>query len=183
MREETPARVLGPKMFCCLPLPRGRGLRRAHRQSVWDRCGRWLRAPRGGLWPFARRNRKVTREPQAGPGHLCHPTTRATLSPFPLNGDGGFSGCVCLKQAQMDVRSEACGPVPSPPQGRAGWAGWGESRQRWLPRLTLRPKRCLLPPGWLSERTHLSAGSRNSSGQKQQPYWPGPARKTPSTPG
>ncbi|CAI9157899.1 unnamed protein product [Rangifer tarandus platyrhynchus] len=42
-------------MFCCLPLPRGQGLRRTHRQCVWDRCRCWLRAPRGGLWPFARR--------------------------------------------------------------------------------------------------------------------------------
>ena len=90
-REKTPARSLAAKMFCCSPLPRGRGLRRAHRQSVWDRCRRWLRAPLGGLWPFARRNRKVTREPQAGPGHLSHPT-RATLSSFPVGVDGVSGG-------------------------------------------------------------------------------------------
>ena len=72
--EEPPARLLAAKMFCCLPLPRGQRLRRAHRQSVWE-CGRrWLRAPPRGLWPFAQRIRKVTREPQARPGHLSHPT-------------------------------------------------------------------------------------------------------------
>ncbi|XP_070651839.1 fibrous sheath CABYR-binding protein-like isoform X1 [Bos indicus] len=56
--EEPPARLLAAKMFCCLPLPRGQRLRRAHRQSVWERGRRWLRAPPRGLWPFARRNRK-----------------------------------------------------------------------------------------------------------------------------
>ena len=100
--EKPPARSLAAKMFCCLPLHRGRRLRRAHRQSVWE-CGRcWLRAPPRGFWPFARRNRKVTREPQAGLGHLSHPT-RVTLSPFPVSVDGGFSGCVGHKQPQADV--------------------------------------------------------------------------------
>ncbi|XDA79301.1 hypothetical protein R6Z07M_009290 [Ovis aries] len=67
-------------MFCCLPLPRSRGLSRAQRESVWERGRRWLRGPLRGLWPFARRNRKVTREPQAGPGHLSRPTQS-----FPLD--------------------------------------------------------------------------------------------------
>uniref|UniRef100_A0A8C6DI99 Uncharacterized protein n=1 Tax=Moschus moschiferus TaxID=68415 RepID=A0A8C6DI99_MOSMO len=62
------------RMFCCLRLPRGLGLRRAHRQSVWERCLHRLRAPWRGLWPFDRRKGKVTGEPQAGSGHLSCPT-------------------------------------------------------------------------------------------------------------
>ncbi|XP_025122741.3 tyrosine-protein phosphatase non-receptor type 23-like isoform X1 [Bubalus bubalis] len=56
--KEPPARSLAAKMFCCLPLPRGRGLGRAHRQSVWERARHWLRHPPRGLCPFARRKRK-----------------------------------------------------------------------------------------------------------------------------
>ena len=78
--------------------------------------------PRGGLWPFARRNRKETREPQAGPGQLSYPT-RATLSPFPVNGDRKFSGCVCLKQDGCAVRSLWTSGIPTPGESRLGGMG------------------------------------------------------------
>ena len=81
-----------------------------------DHCQRWLRAPRGGLWPFARRNRKVMWEPQAGPGPLSHPTC-VTLSPFPMSVEGGFSGCAGLQQAQVDVGSEPVGRCYPHPRG------------------------------------------------------------------
>ena len=42
--EETKAVSLAAKMFCCLPPPRAQGLSRTHRQSVCNRCQRWLRA-------------------------------------------------------------------------------------------------------------------------------------------
>ena len=90
---------------------------------MWE-CGRrWLRAPPRGLWPFAQRNRKVTREPQAGPGHLSHPTW-VTLSPFPVSVDGGFSGCVGHKQPQADVGQKPVGRLwPHPGGEQAGWDG------------------------------------------------------------
>ena len=65
---------------------------------------------------------------------------------------------VCQLQASPGIcGSEACGPVVSTPQGRAGWVGWGESRQGWLPRLTSRLQVGLLHPGWVSEQTFVSA--------------------------
>ncbi|XP_043745753.1 skin secretory protein xP2-like [Cervus elaphus] len=70
-------------MFCCLPLPRGRGLGRAHRQSVWDRWRRWLRAPRGGLWPFARRNRKSFPPDVADEGDTPSTSSREGSEPHP----------------------------------------------------------------------------------------------------
>ena len=124
--EEPPARLLAATMFCCLPLPGGRGLSRPQRETVWERGRRWLRdrTPPRGIWPFARRNRKGTREPQAGPGHLYRPT-RVTLSPFPVSLGMGFLG-VCLPQASPGrCGSQACGPGVSTPQGRVGMAGWG----------------------------------------------------------
>ena len=114
--EEPPARSLAAKMFCCLPLPRGRGLGRAHRQSVWEHAQRWLRLPPRGLCPFAGRKRKVTQEPQARPGPLSHPI-QVTLSPFPVCVEGGFSGCVCLKQAQADVGQKPVGQLCPHPRG------------------------------------------------------------------
>ena len=107
------------------------------------------------------------------PSHLGNPES------FPCECGWGFLG-VCRPQATPGgCGSEACGPVVSTPQGRAGWVGWRESRQRQLPRLTSRPQVSLLRPVWVSEQTLVSAccGSRSSSGQKQQPYWPGTARQ------
>ena len=88
---------------------------------------------------------------------------------FPCVRGRGFLG-LCLPQASPSgCGSEACGPVVSTPQGRAGWARWGESRQGWLPRLTSHSQVGLLHPGWVSDQTLISAycGSRSSSGQKQ----------------
>ena len=133
-------------MFCCLPLPRGRRPGRAQQQNVWQRGRQWLRNPPRVLWPFSQRNRKVTREPQAGPGHLSRPT-RLTLSPFSVSLGMGFLG-VCLPQASPGTcGSQACGPGVSTPQGRAGTAGGGESSQRRLPRLTSHPHGVSTHPG------------------------------------
>ena len=88
---------------------------------------------------------------------------------FPCVRGWGFLG-LCLPQASPGgCGSEACGPVVATPWGRAGWVGWGESRQPWLPRLTSHPQEGLLHPGWVSDQTLISAycGSRSSSGQKQ----------------
>ena len=52
---------------------------------------------------------------------------------FPYVCGWGFLG-VCLPQASPGrCVSKVCGPGVSPPQGRAGWAGWGKSRQCRLP--------------------------------------------------
>ena len=142
--EEPPARSLVAKMFCCLPLPRGRGLSRAYRQTVWDRCRGWLRAPRrGGLCPKEQKSNTGApgRARSPLPSHLGHPES------FPCECRRGFLG-VCQLPASpggCGVRSLWAGV--SVPQGRAGWVGWGESRQRWLPRLASRPQGRLLPPG------------------------------------
>ena len=114
------------------------------------------------------------------PGQARSPLPSHPGSPesFPCVRGRGFLG-LCLPQASPSgCGSEACGPVVSTPQGRAGWAGWGESRQHHLPTLTSRPQVGLLRPGCISEQTLISArcGNRRSSGQKQQPYWSGPAQ-------
>ena len=111
----------------------------------------------------------------AGPPLPSHPGNPES---FPCQCGRGFLR-VCQPQASPGgCGSEACGPVVATPWGRAGWVGWGESRQPWLPRLTSRPQGGLQPPGWVSEQTCVSAhsGSRSWSVQKQQPYWPGPAQ-------
>ena len=124
--EEPPARSLAAKMFCCLPLPRGQRLRRAHRQSVWERSRCRLRPPATapkGLWPFAQRIRKVTREPQARPGHLSHPT-RVALSPFPvmwMEVSRGMSAS--SKSRQIWVRRLWAGCVHTPGESRLGRMG------------------------------------------------------------
>ena len=124
--EEPAASSRALKMFCCLPLPRGRRPGRAQQQNVWHRARQWLRNPPRGLWPFSRRNGKVTREPQAGPCPLSHPT-RGTLSPFPVCVDEGFSGYVCLKQAPADVGQKSvgwvAGCVHTPGESRVGAMG------------------------------------------------------------
>ena len=130
-REEPPASSLAAKMFSCLPLPRGRGLGRSHRHSVWERGQRWLSStppqPEKPL-DFARRNRKVTREPQAGPSPLSH-RTWVNLSPFTVSVDGGFSGCVSFKQVQAYVGQKPVGQLC--PHHRGEQAGWdGESPGR-----------------------------------------------------
>ena len=124
--EEPAASSRALKMFCCLPLPRGRRPGRAQQQNVWHRARQWLRKPPRGLWPFSRRNGKVTREPQAGPCPLSHPT-RGTLSPFPVCVDEGFSGYVCLEQAAADVGQKpvgwVAGCVHTPGESRLGGMG------------------------------------------------------------
>ena len=123
-REEPPASSLAAKMFSCLPLPRGRGLGRAHRQSVWERGRLWLRTPPRSLWPFAQRNRKVTGETQAGPPLPSHP---GNTESFPCESGWVFSGYVCLKQAQADVGPKPVGRMT--PHLRGEQAGPdGESR-------------------------------------------------------
>ena len=123
--EEAPATLLAAKMFCCLPLPGGRGLSRPQRESVWERGRRWLRdrTPPRGIWPFARRNRKGTREPQAGPGHLYRPT-RVTLSPFPECVDGiSWGNSASSMPRQMWLRSLWAGCVHNPGQSRLSGMG------------------------------------------------------------
>ena len=121
--EEPPARSLAAKMFCCLPLPRGWGLRRAHRQSVWERARHWLRHPPRGLCPFARRKRKVTREPQARPGPLSHPI-QVTLSPLPVSWMRVSRGVsASSKPRQMWVRSLWASCVHTPGESRLGRMG------------------------------------------------------------
>ena len=124
--EEPAASWRALKMFCCLPLPRGRRPGRAQQQNVWHRARQWLRKPPRGLWPFSRRNGKVTREPQAGPCPLSRPT-RGTLSPFPVCVDEGFSGYVCLEQAAADVGQKpvgwVAGCVHTPGESRLGGMG------------------------------------------------------------
>ena len=149
-------------------------LERAHRPGVWEHSRCSLRKPLRGLWPFDRRNRKVTGELQPRPGPLSH-STRVTLSPFPVCV-WGFPGVSLPHASPCGCGSQVCGLGVSTLQGRPGWAGWGKSRQHRLPRKTPHAQGHLLHPGWVPEQTHVSAGSRISSGQKQPPYWSGPAQ-------
>ena len=177
--EEPQSRELAAKIFCCLPLPRGRGIGRAHRQSVWGHGQHWIRPPTPER-PLAL-GPKQQEGNTGAPGRARSPLRSQPYNPksFPCECGWGFLE-VCRPQASPGgCGSEACGQGMSTPQGRAGWAGWGESRQCRLPRLTSRPQVSLLRPVWVSEQTLVSAccGSRSSSGQKQQPYWPGTARQ------
>ena len=166
--EEPAASWRALKMFCCLPLPRGRRPGRAQQQNVWHRARQWLRNPPRGLWPFSRRNGKVTREPQAGPCPLSRPT-RGTLSPFPVCVDEGFSGYVCLEQAAADVGQKpvgwVAGCVHTPGESRLG----GMGRVQAAPAAQEDPHvlggwgwgyaglggRGLLGPGWVPEQTRF----------------------------
>ena len=101
------------------------------------------------------------------PGQATSPLPSHPGKPesFPYVCGWGFLR-VCLPQASPGrCGSKVCGSGVSPPQGRAGWAGWGESRQHWLPRMTPCPQGGLLHPRWVPEQTHVSAGNRSSSGQ------------------
>ena len=52
------------------------------------------------------------------------PSHVGTLCPFPVCVDGGFSGCVGLKQPQADVGQKPVGQVCPQPRGeQAGWDG------------------------------------------------------------
>ena len=166
--EEPAASWRALKMFCCLPLPRGRRPGRAQQQNVWHRARQWLRKPPRGLWPFSRRNGKVTREPQAGPCPLSHPT-RGTLSPFPVCVDEGFSGYVCLKQAPADVGQKSvgwvAGCVHTPGESRLG----GMGRVQAAPAAQEDPHSLrgvsFVQGRYLSR--HVSADSRNSVDSRQ----------------
>ena len=106
--EEPQASSQAARMFCCLPLPRGLGLGRAHRQSVWERSWCCLRTtlPREASGPFPEGTEKVKWKLQPGPGPLSHPTW-VTLSPFPLCVDRCFLGYLCLRQAPVDVAQKS----------------------------------------------------------------------------
>ncbi|XP_043295254.1 uncharacterized protein LOC122422697 [Cervus canadensis] len=82
-RRGVPGQITCCQDVLLLPVPRGRGLGRAHRQSVWDRWRRWLRAPRGGLWPFARRNRKSFPPDVADEGDTPSTSPREGSEPHP----------------------------------------------------------------------------------------------------
>ena len=162
-------------MFCCLPLPRGRGLGRAHRLGVWEHSQCCLRNPPRVLWPFAQRNRNVTGELHPGPGPLSDPT-QVTLSPFLLCVHGDVLVYLCLKQAPADVAHKSVGWVcPHPRGNKAGQDGENQGSTGCPGRPPL-PQGCLLHPGWVPEQTHVSFGSRISSRQKQPPYRSGPAQ-------
>ena len=135
-REESSASSWAARMFCCLPIPRGRGLGRAHRLGGWERSQCCLRNPPRGLWPFAQRNRKGTGETQARPPLPSHPGNPES---FPFVCAWGFPGLSLPQASPCGCGSQVCGLGVSTPQGRAGWAGWGESRQHRLPRKTPSP--------------------------------------------
>ena len=133
-----------------------------------------------GLWSFAQRNRKVTREPQAGLGPLSCPTG-VNLSPFPVSLDGFSWGMsASSKPRQMWVPSLWAGCVHTP--GESGQGGMGRVQAAPPAQADLTPS-AGSPPTLgqvaVSEQTCISAhsGSRSSSGQKQQPYWPGTAHQ------
>ena len=122
--EEPQSESLLPRYSAVCPCPEAGALG----ELTGRVCGDMVNAASGpppprGLWPFAGSNRKVTREPQAGPGPLSHPN-HITLSPFPVSVDGGFSRCVGLKQAQADVGQKPVGRVCPHPRGeQAGQDG------------------------------------------------------------
>ncbi|CAN0155229.1 unnamed protein product [Rangifer tarandus platyrhynchus] len=110
-------------MLCCLPLPRGRGLSRDHRQSVWDRCRRCLRAPRGGLWPFARRNRKSFPPDVASEGDTPSTSSRERAEPHPPAREAQCRVQVSVPMegsAQGGVKSKRGTPPQKPPRKHPG---------------------------------------------------------------
>ncbi|XP_043745762.1 uncharacterized protein LOC122685236 [Cervus elaphus] len=118
-------------MFCCLPLPRGRGLGRAHRQSVWDRWRRWLRAPRGGLWPFARRNRKSFPPDVADEGDTPSTSSREGSEPHPPAREAQCRVQVSVPMegsAQGGVKSKRGRPPQKPPRTHRGAQSRAASR-------------------------------------------------------
>ena len=98
-------------------------LERAHWPGVCKHSRCSLRKPPRGLWPFDRRNRKVTGELQPRPGPLSHPTW-VTLSPFPVCVHGGFLGNLCLRQAAADVAHKSVGWVCPHPRGDQAGRDW-----------------------------------------------------------
>ena len=121
--EEPQASSQAARMFCCLPLPRGLGLGRAHRQSVWERSWCCLRTtlPREASGPFPEGTEKVKWKLQPGPGPISH-STWVTLNPFPVHVDGGFLEYLCLKEAPVDVAQMSVVWVCPHPRGeQAGW--------------------------------------------------------------
>ena len=150
-------------------------LRRAHRLNVWKRSRCCFRAPPERLLALCLRKRKVNggvpaqaRSPL--PSHLGNPES------FPCVCSWGFPGVSLPHASPCGCGSQVCGLGVSTLQGRPGWVGWGKSRQHRLPRKTPYPQGHLIRPGWVPEQTHVSAGSRISSGQKQLRYWSGPAQ-------
>ena len=85
---------------------------------------------------------------------------------FPFVCAWGFPGLSLPQASPCGCGSQVCGLGVSTPQGRAGWEGWGESRQHWLPR-KIPHTQGHLHPGWVPEQTHVSAVSRILSRQKQ----------------
>ena len=153
-RSPQPAHLL-PRCSPVCPCPEAG----ASGELIGRVCGNAVNAgsaaPPRGLWPFARRNSKVTRDHQARPGPLSHPT-QVILSPFPVCMDRGFLGCVCLKQAQADVGQKPVGRSCLHPRGElAGWdgespgsagcPGWPHAL-RWV---------SFLPGGYLSRHMSL----------------------------
>ena len=73
--------------------------------------------------------------------HLGNPES------FPSVCAWGFPGLSLPQASPCGCGSQVCGLGVSTPQGRQGWAGWGESRQHRLSRKTPLPQGCLLRPG------------------------------------
>lgn len=147
--KSPPARLLAAKMFCCVPLPRGRGLSRPQRESVWERGRRWLRdppPPEKHLAFCPKEQKGNTGAPgRARPPLPSHP---ANTESFPCESGDGFSRGMSAssKPRPMWVTSLWAGCVHTP-RGRVGRAGWGESRQRRLPGLTSHPHGVSTHPG------------------------------------
>ena len=110
------------------------------------------------------------------------PSHRVTLSPFPVSLDGFARGMsASSKPRRMWVTSLWTGCVHTPGESSQGGMGRVQAGQAALADL-LRGVSSLPGVGegvGVSEQTCISAhfGSRSSSGQKQQPYWPGTARQ------
>ena len=162
------------RMFCCLTLPSGQGLWRAHRQSVGTQSVPPQDTPERPLALCLKEQKGNTGAPARArsplPSHPCNPESFSCVCGW------GFPGVSLPHASPCGCGSQVCGLGVSTLQGRPGWVGWGKSRQHRLPRKTPYPQGHLIHPGWVPEQTYVSAGSRISSGQKQIPYWSGPAQ-------
>ncbi|KAK1334527.1 hypothetical protein QTO34_005533 [Cnephaeus nilssonii] len=83
---------------CCLPVCRGRGLKRGSDESIFRRARRWIRTQsRRRLWPFARRDPARSTQIKVGQQLVQE-------DPFPMSRSGGPVSHTTEGQGRPEVR-------------------------------------------------------------------------------
>ena len=129
-----------PGCFTVCSFPEAGPLRCVGMQSVLPKD-----PPERPLAPCLKKQKGNTGAPARARSPL--PSYPGNPESFPCVCGWGFPGVSLPQASPCRCGLEACGLGVSTPQGRAGLAGWGESRQHWLPRKTPSTQGRLLPPG------------------------------------